>query len=178
MLDNAKYNMPNYEGGVYVAMPKKAYQKDGVTVVYLEFDATLAHEHGLPYIYAIVCGEQLELRTFGQKANRLPNAFWLKVKGQEEKHWRISKLGQWIDARGVISAPLLHATDRGVCNDEVEIECMDSMLVAPYGRRLLDNEDDPQNQDMYFNLYNNVWGCNHPMWYSDDSRFRFTIKRK
>ena len=96
---------------------------------------------------------------------------------EKEENWQIRKLGQWIDAKGVSSSPLLHATDMGVRNDEVEIECVDSMLVAPYGRRLLDNERDPQNQDMYFNLYNNIWGCNHPMWYSDDSIFRFTIRK-
>lgn len=178
VLDNYKYNMPKYKGGVYAATPKKAYKKRETTVIYLEFNAELTQAHGLPYIYAVVCGEQLEIRTFGQKANRLPNAFWVKFKGQTEENWQIRKLGQWIDARGVLSAPLLHATDKGVRNDRVEIDCMDSMLVAPYGRRLLDNEDDPQKQDMYFNLYNNVWGCNHPMWYGDDSRFRFIIRAR
>ena len=89
---------------------------------------------------------------------------------------RLFRRGKHIN-KGVSSSPLLHATDMGVRNDEVEIECVDSMLVAPYGRRLLDNERDPQNQDMYFNLYNNIWGCNHPMWYSDDSIFRFTIRK-
>jgi hypothetical protein len=27
---------------------------------------------------------------------------------------------------------------------------------------------------MHFNLYNNVWGTNFPMWYEDDARFRFS----
>lgn len=177
MLDNYKYGMPKYKGGIYSAKPVKAYQNGDTTVYYLEFDAALAQYHGLPGIYAIVSGDNVEIRFLGQKANRLPNAFWVKFKNQKEENWQIRKLGQWIDAKGVISSPLLHATDYGVKNGEVEIQCLDSMLVAPYGARMLDTEKNPENQDMHFCLYNNVWGCNHPMWYSDDSRFRFTIAR-
>lgn len=66
-------------------------------------------------------------------------------------------------------------TDKGVNNGEVHIECLDSTLVAPFGRRLLDFDKNPQGQDMYFNLYNNIWNTNFPMWYSDDTRFRFKI---
>ena len=69
-------------------------------------------------------------------------------------------------------------SDYGVRNSEVEIENVDSLLVAPYGRRLLDVDFDDKKQDLYFNIYNNIWGCNHPMWYSDDSRFRFRIKKR
>jgi hypothetical protein len=71
----------------------------------------------------------------------------------------------------------LAATDYGVRNGSVEIEAIDSPLVAPYGRRLLDAKGPSDPQDMYFNLYNNIWGCNHPMWYDDDSRFRFIIRK-
>ncbi len=177
MLDNYKYGMPKYKGDIYTATVKKAYNNGKTTIYELAFAPDIASLHGLPYIYAIANSDALEIRTFGQKANRLPNAFWLKFKGQTEKNWQIYKLGQWINAEGVIASPLLHATDYGVQNGEVEIQCLDSMLVAPYGRRLLDNEANPQTQDMYFNLYNNVWGCNHPMWYSDDSRFRFKITK-
>ena len=144
---------------------------------YLEFDEEITRGHGLPGIYATLDGDKLEILAFGQKPNRLPNALWLKFKGQKEQNWQVRKLGQWIDAKGVVAAPLLHATDFGVRNGEVEIQCLDSSLIAPYGRRLLDNEKNPAVQDMFFNLYNNVWGCNHPMWYSDDSRFRFKIKK-
>ena len=29
----------------------------------------------------------------------------------------------------------------------------------------------------YFNLYNNIWNTNFPMWYSDDAMFRFLITK-
>ena len=43
-------------------------------------------------------------------------------------------------------------------------------------KRMMLNKKSDEAQDMYFNLYNNIWGCNQPMWYCDDSRFRFLIK--
>ena len=30
-------------------------------------------------------------------------------------------------------------------------------------------------KEKYFNLYNNVWNTNFPMWYEDDALFRFSI---
>ena len=46
---------------------------------------------------------------------------------------------------------------------------------APFGRRLLQYNCGDARQDMYFNLYNNIWNTNFPLWYSDDAVFRFTI---
>ena len=48
-------------------------------------------------------------------------------------------------------------------------------MVAPYGRRLLQYGLAPRKQDLYFNLYNNIWNTNFPMWYEDDAAFRFTL---
>jgi hypothetical protein len=28
---------------------------------------------------------------------------------------------------------------------------------------------------LHFNLYNNIWGTNHPMWYDEDAKFRFAL---
>lgn len=174
--DNTKFMLPDYDGGIYPAHPRKAYTDGTATVVQLRFDEDIAGAQGLPELYAVLQANTIEIRWFGQVANRLPQAYWLKVKGQKEKNWQIRKLGQWIDADDVIYSPLLAATDYGVRNGQVEIESVDAPLVAPYGRRLLDAKGPGDPQDMYFNLYNNIWGCNHPMWYDDDSRFRFVIR--
>jgi len=52
---------------------------------------------------------------------------------------------------------------------------LDAPLVAPGRPSLLDfNNDLPNLQHgMHFNLYNNVWGTNFPMWFGEDCRFRF-----
>ena len=176
VLGNCKYNLPKYQGGIYVPNAVAAYQKGDVKVIKYEFEENLKKEYGLPYLYAIIDGDMVEFRWFGMKPNRLPQSYWVKFKGFEE-NWEIRKIGQWfdVDAR---SNPLFMGSDYGVRNSEVEIENVDSLLVAPYGRRLLDVDFDDKKQDLYFNIYNNIWGCNHPMWYSDDAKFRFRIKKR
>ena len=176
ILDNCKWNLPKYQGGIYIPNAVAAFQKGDVKVIKYEFEENLKKEHGLPYVYAIIDGDMVEFRWFGMKPNRLPQSYWVKFKGFEE-NWEIRKIGQWFDVDARCN-PLFMGSDYGVRNSEVEIENIDSLLVAPYGRRLLDVDFDDKKQDLYFNIYNNIWGCNHPMWYSDDSKFRFRIKKR
>ncbi len=175
-LDNVKFGLPAYIGGIYPARPIEAYEKDGEQVIRLAFEPEISKAQGLPEMYAIVREDSFELRWFDQKENRMPQAYWLKLKGFEED-WEIRKIGQWMGTEA-IGNPFLMATDYGVRNKQYEIESVDSMLVAPCGRRMLDFEEGWHPQDLYFNLYNNTWGCNHPMWYGEDSRFRFRIHKR
>ena len=175
--DNTKFKLPDYHGGIFPAIPRSAYTDGEKTVIHLTFEDLVATQQGLPELYAIQQGNAWEFRWFGQAANRLPQAYWLKFYGHQEADWEIRKLGQWIAADEVVYSPLLAATDFGVRNGQVTIESMDASLVAPYGRKILNVKTDTDPQNLYFNLYNNVWGCNHPMWYSDDSRFRFVIHK-
>ena len=85
--------------------------------------------------------------------------------------------GEWISPFQIIGSPLISAVDKGVRNSSTEIVSYDACLVAPFGRRLLDYDLHPKTQDLYFNLYNNIWNTNFPMWYSDDTRFRFVKKK-
>lgn len=128
----------------------------------------------MPYLWAEITDDEVKISWFGKKASRLPQAAWVKFTGLKEK-WLVNKLGQWIDPEKVLGSPLIMATNKGITNGEVTIEPLDSALVAPFGRRLLDFELNPNGQDMYFNLYNNIWNTNFPMWYSDDTYFRFRI---
>ena len=92
----------------------------------------------------------------------------------------LRKMGQWIKPEEIIGSPLILAVDQGICNGEVQIEPLDACLVAPFGRKLLDYPAAGEalgEQGLYFNLYNNIWNTNFPMWYSDDTRFRFRIRR-
>ena len=58
------------------------------------------------------------------------------------------------------------------------IESLDAPLVAPGQPSLLDfnNNQPDMSQGVHFNLYNNVWGTNFPMWLEDDCRFRFRLR--
>lgn len=176
--DFTKVGMPEGSGGTYKAFVTNAYKCGQNKLYKLTFDKNISEEYGLPYFYVTKSDDFIEICWFGKKASRISQACWLKLKGFYEE-WEVNKLGEWIDIRDIIGSPLICAVDRGVRNKDVEIQPLDSALVAPFGKRLLQYSSGYPEQDLHFNLYNNIWNTNFPMWYSDDALFRFNIcKRK
>ena len=174
--DFTKLGLEKYKGGIYTASVADVYQKGAETLYHYVFSEELVQKYGLPEFYLSVENEKIELKWFNKKISRLPQAFWFKIKGLEE-NWQLQKMGVWISPEEIIGSPLISAIDKGVKNPSVEIESYDCALVAPFGRQLLQYNLKNCKQDLYFNLYNNVWNTNFPMWYSDDALFRFFIKK-
>ena len=93
-------------------------------------------------------------------------------------------MGEWVSPGEVVrnGNRKLHAVGAGVSytdpNGQMVIESLDAPLVAPGEPSLLNfnNRQPPLSRGMHFNLDNNVWGTNFPMWYDDDTRFRFIIR--
>jgi hypothetical protein len=152
----------------------EAYQNGTKNLFKLEFDKEATDTYGLPYFYLEQQGGDVRLTWFDKKCSRFPQACWLKIKGLCED-WRIQKMGRWISPDEIIGSPLICGIDEGVKNPFVTVKSLDCGLVAPYGRRLLQYGLAPRKQDLYFNLYNNIWNTNFPMWYEDDAEFRFTL---
>lgn len=177
LWDFTKMGLPDYEGGIFVARADSAYENGSEKIYLYKFDDAVAREYGLPYFSVRYDADTLEIKWFGKKVSRLPQAFWLKICGFDEE-WELHKLGSWIKPQNVVGSPLISAVDRGVRNDTFTIEPLDSPLVAPYGRRLLQYNCKVEKQDLYFNLYNNIWNTNFPMWYDDDAMFRFVISKR
>jgi hypothetical protein len=127
----------------------------------------------------------IDLQWFNKSACRLPEALWFSFQPRvsPDAQWRMEKLGQEISPLEVVENGNrhLHAVGSGVtCNDEgtrVEIVALDSPLVAPGQPSLLNftNEQPQLLSGMHFNLYNNLWGTNFPMWFEEDCRFRFQL---
>ena len=174
--DFTKPGLNFYDGGIFVAKVTHAYENEGEKLYLLEFDDGIKATYGLPYFYLSFKGDSVEVKWFGKQPSRFPQAFWLKMRGFEEG-WQIHKMGRWIRPEKMIGSPYISGTDFGVKNESYTIESLDSALVAPYGRRLLQYGTPPTKQDLYFNLYNNVWNTNFPMWYSDNAMFRFLISK-
>ena len=133
-------------------------------------------------IVSIADGEiHFDLAWFCKPANRVAEALWFGFHPVAENK-RISKLGALIDPVNVVNDGQcrLHATDFGVVYNGLSVETLDTALVAPSSPSLLNfsNEKPSDKDGIYFNLYNNVWGTNFPMWYDEDARFRFIIKSK
>lgn len=175
--DFTKVGLPDYNGGIYTAQVTEAYKKDNTEIYKLEFDKEIETKYGLPYFYLIIKDKNIEIKWYNKKNSRLPQACWFKIKGLDEE-WELNKMGEWISPENIIGSPLISAVENGVRNKSVVIETIDTALVAPYGRRLLHYNEKGLKQDLYFNLYNNIWNTNFPMWYSDDAVFRFAIKER
>ncbi|CAN5620055.1 hypothetical protein BH10ACT3_BH10ACT3_20020 [soil metagenome] len=123
-----------------------------------------------------------DLSTFGTPAARWPTASWWsfgpKVSGPAG--WRMAKLGEWVDPLDVIDdgGRFLHCADRLAHSDGLELELVDTSLVAPGRPRLLawDGTQPDLSGGWHLCLYDNVWGTNFPMWTEGDDRFRIVLR--
>ncbi len=127
-----------------------------------------------------------DLQWFEKRASRLPEALWMSFNPivNDSRRWQMDKLGKWISPLDVIKNGNrhLHAVGRGVRyqdrDTELLIETLDAPLVAPGDMSLLhfNNRQPVLKNGMHFNLYNNIWATNFPMWFEDDARFRFILR--
>ena len=120
--------------------------------------------------------DDIEIKWFGKKASRLPQACWFKLYDLDG-NCELCKMGEWIKPENIIGSPLISAAEK-VRNGDISVELIDSALVAPFGKKLLHYNEKGLCPDLHFNLYNNIWNTNFPIWYSDDAVFRFKIERK
>lgn len=125
------------------------------------------------------------LSWFGKQACRIAEATWVSFQPRvtSAREWTMDKLGSDVWPLDVISNGnrKLHAVGSVRCGSgpgSISIESLDAPLVAPGRPSLLDfdNELPDLNGGMHFNLHNNIWGTNFPMWYEDDAKFRFILR--
>lgn len=164
--------------------PEAAVYSDGdsVTVNY-SFCEKARKECGAPEVIQIKLtfreSVRITLGMFGKPANRIAEALWVGF-CVNDKEPKIRKLGTFIDPKKVVSrgGRNLHATDYGVKYNECEIVSYDASLVSPGLPHLVDfvNVVPDEKEGVYFNLYNNTWGTNFPMWYDEDTQYRFELR--
>ena len=128
----------------------------------------------------------INFQWFQKRATRLTEALWLSMcpRVSDSNGWMLDKMGELISPLEVIrdGNRKLHAVGSGVqYHDErgrLTIESLDAPLVAPGAMSLLDfnNRRPPLRRGMHFNLFNNVFGTNFPMWFEEDARFRFVLR--
>ena len=125
-------------------------------------------------------GNRLEITLcwFDKVLSRLAQAAWVSFI-QNTQPLYIKKLGELIEPQDVISkgGRALHAVQEVRYASGVSLISHDAPLLAPGKRSLLNFHNKlPQTKDgVHFNLYNNIWGTNFPMWFNDDMKFRFSI---
>jgi hypothetical protein len=159
---------------IELTMPDEAVQHYGCP-----HTATLAVT--LPHYQRSI---SVELQWFDKQANRLPEALWLSFtpRAPDPRGWTLEKLGRSIAPLDVVrnGNRRLHALEAAVYHDtrgSMRFATLDAPLLAPGEPSLLNftNRPPPLRRGIHFNLYNNIWGTNFPMWYGEDARFRFIL---
>ena len=127
---------------------------------------------------------QWDVQWFQKTASRLPEALWFTIAPPvpNPSLWRLRKIGRLISPLEVVSrgARKLHACE-SICNTDAaapwQIHSRDTALVAPGSPDFINFDDTLPDLagGWHFNLWNNVWGTNFPMWYGQDARFRFEL---
>ncbi|OPH49324.1 glycoside hydrolase [Paenibacillus ferrarius] len=128
----------------------------------------------------------IDLFWSGKEACRLPEASWFSITPvvDDPTRWVMDKMGQRISPLHIVKDGNrnLHGIEKGVSyqglDGSIAIESLDTAIVSPGERRLLqfNNTFAPLSQGMHFNLHNNIWGTNFPMWYEGDAKFRFKLE--
>lgn len=157
------------------------------------FPADAARDFGAPRRLRTVVtlaedGEiTFDLQWFDKPASRIPEALWFSFRPPvgPDARWGLHKLGGAVDPRDVVrnGSRHLHIVQDGVTAGDSSghwhFSSPDAALVAPGKPSLLDfnnEQPDPTADGIHFNLFNNTWGTNFPMWYDDDARFRFHVR--
>lgn len=119
-----------------------------------------------------------DLAWFGKKASRVGEACWLGFLPNAPLQ-AIHKLGTWLDPMDVVPGGnrQMHVTQNGVRWEGLVLRGVDTGLCSIGAPSLLNFSRALPNprEGVWFNLHNNVWGTNFPMWYDQDARFRFTL---
>jgi hypothetical protein len=121
-----------------------------------------------------------------KEASRIPESSWLEFHLPTGfQSLKLSKMGMQIDPAEVVRQGnrALHAIDdhlditlrdrQGllrVCSLDAPVVSLGRPRILEFDRMLPD-----LRQGIFFNLHNNLWGTNFPMWYDDDALFRFSF---
>jgi len=175
ILDHAK---PGLEAASTARSAAFAPGADGL------MDAAAHAELGAParvdYAFRALDERRIEIsvRLINKPANRMPEASFVTFTPADAGEWQFLKMGLWQPAGRV--APMgggqLQAVS-AVRGKGFEIAPLDAPLVAPAGSRFFPFEKGAPDfaAGIRFNLHNNKWGTNFPMWWEGDFTARFVV---
>jgi len=185
LKDFAKPGMETAVTAYYKASPllQSLRRQGNIIVALLNFPTEAVQSFGCPakvetMIYPEGDSFVIDAAWRGKSANRVAEALWLGM-NPRSKGLLVRKLGRWVNPLNVRKNGnrRLFGTDWGVKYDNVSIQSLDTALLAFDEPSLLSftHEKAAAESGVVFNLYNNVWGTNFPMWYDEDARFRFLL---
>jgi len=128
-------------------------------------------------------GLDIRLTLYGKNANRMPEASFLSFTPEGRSEWIVRKMGLWhaTDNFARAGGAQLQAVTavRGTheAGAELMVENLDTPLVAPQAWPFMAFcKDLPDySEGVRFNIHNNKWGTNFPMWWGGDFTTRFKL---
>lgn len=125
---------------------------------------------------------ELTVTLCNKPANRMPEASFFAVTPAGAAGWLYRKMALWqpgdrIARRGGGQLQAVSAVRTGIGDRTVTIEPLDVPLVAPAGAPFLPFSTEPPDLSagIRFNLHNNKWGTNFPMWWEGEFTARFVL---
>ncbi|MCB9992787.1 MAG: DUF5054 domain-containing protein [Hyphomicrobiaceae bacterium] len=168
----------------------RAVRSEDAVSVTARFDEVAHAELGAPESVEIVVRPideatlELTLIARGKPANRMPEASFLTFTPQSANGWRFRKMGLWqgtdrIARRGGGQLQAVEAVEAACNSAMITVVPLDTPLVAPCGTPFMRYEAERPDfsSGIRFNLHNNKWGTNFPMWWGGDlvARFRLSL---
>ncbi|OCP02819.1 MULTISPECIES: DUF5054 domain-containing protein [unclassified Ensifer] len=156
---------------ILAAMPAEAVERFGAPAeIALAFSAA---ENGL----------DIRLTLYGKSANRMPEASFLSFTPEGRSAWRVRKMGLWhatdnfARAGGAQLQAVTAVRGQTEGGAELLVENLDTPLVAPQTWPFMAFcKDLPDySAGIRFNIHNNKWGTNFPMWWGGDFTTRFKL---
>lgn len=129
---------------------------------------------------------QLNFYWFEKPATRLPEALWLTFRpAVENPHgWMLEKSGESVSPFDVVrnGARAMHAVSTGMSwrggSHAFTLETIDAPLIALGERSPLNFSPDLPDlaAGIHSCLFNNAWGTNYILWYSENLRARYILR--
>ncbi|MGL6174548.1 MAG: DUF5054 domain-containing protein [Cellulosilyticaceae bacterium] len=192
-----EYNNCKVKKGRYVPFVKRMYRESnqGKEQIYVELgmNPVLYRENGAPQDMMIVYSfdrnqavVEIEVVWMNKPANRLPEAIWFAVCPQikNPNHLRVNKLGSEVNIQEVVYGGNrnMHCINEEivyygidyqfkVTSYDAPVVCIGEPKILRFDQQIADG-----SKGIHFNLANNIWGTNFPMYSEGDMRFRFKFE--
>jgi hypothetical protein len=130
-------------------------------------------------------GRRIELSFVlrDKPANRMPEASFITLTPAGATAWDYHKLGLWQDGariarKGGGQLEGVSAIRSRIGGVQLTVTPLDSPLVAPATSPFMPFAPEPPDlsQGVRFNLHNNKWGTNFPMWWEGDFKSRLVLE--
>lgn len=186
-----KLRLAKYAKGDFGYLFDEAYLDSNVLTVYLKAHEKAFSTLGMPrkacMTYEFEKGSvKIKVQWFEKPANRLSEEIWLNMPFIVDKNTvSYTKLGQKVNPYDVVAKGSRNLScTRNICfsvgKTDVCVKCNTPAPVSMGKGKLLrfDNVVGDGTNGFSFLLFDNIWGTNYPLWYSDNASFDWEVTVK